>query len=161
MQIKKLRGKGGDWIISNQGMERKDNSIVRRDRRKRREERTEREASRLEQSRWEELREENQHLGSERHHRTLMVNLCFHRRGERNWNLLPVIFHLVSLCSDILHLLQQLFAACADRWLLLFDIHSSGLLSLTLSSSFRGKANFRPGIDYIGFWWRQRRLVTF
>lgn len=48
-------------------------------------------------------------------------------------NLFPVIMHLVILCSAILHLLHQLFAACADRWLLLFDIHSPPVRSASHS----------------------------
>lgn len=45
-------------------------------------------------------------------------------------NLFPVITHLVSLGTDILHPLDQLFAAHSHRWLLLFDTNS---LSLSLS----------------------------
>lgn len=92
---------------------------------RRREEKRRADERREERRWWEEWREEeSQHLEAVRHHRTLMVNLLFCRRGGRKGNLFPVIFHLVSLCSDILHLLHQLFAACADRWLLLFDMHS-------------------------------------
>lgn len=90
-----------------------------------REDKKDRKARLLEQSRWEEWGgEESQHLAAVRHHTTLMVNLFFCRRGERKGNLFPVIFHPVSLCSYILHLLHQLFTACADRWPVLFDMHS-------------------------------------
>ncbi|TNN76986.1 hypothetical protein EYF80_012832 [Liparis tanakae] len=71
------------------------------------------------------------------------------RRAKREGNLFPVIFHLVSLCSDILHLLHQLFAACADRWLLLFDMHSPLVRSASLGKTFREKANLGDGLRWI------------
>lgn len=69
-------------------------------------------------------------------------------KKEKEGNLFPVIFHLVSLCSDILHVLYQLFAACADRWLLLFE---APLLwpappPPPLGKSFKRKANMGYGL---------------
>lgn len=56
---------------------------------------------------------------------TALMSTFFHAGGQkREGNLFPVIFHRVSLCSDILHPFYQLFAACADRWRLFFDMHS-------------------------------------
>lgn len=121
---------------------------------KRGEDGKDRKARRLEEWRWEEWGgEESQHLETARHHSTLMVNLFSCRRGKKEGNLFPVIFHLVSLCSDILHLLHQLFAACADRWLLLFDMHSplahSPSPPYPLTQTFRGKANLGYGLRWI------------